>query len=205
MPLLPSVTTPGCPAAPVPPAIAPSTAPSDRELVARLRRGDATALDLVLRRHWPPVVAYLVRIVGSRDAAEDVAQRTFCRLWERRATWRDDGSLRGLVYRVARNLAISERRRWDAEARSAVAAVAELRAAQTPLELLEDRQLRHELDRAVQALPGRRREVFVLRCIHGLSYKEIAAVMDTSPQTVANQLSHALATLRLTLGHLLDA
>lgn len=205
MPLLPQVQAPGCSGAPFPPPTPSSTAPSDRELIARLRRGDARALDLVLRRHWPPVVAYLVRLVGSRDAAEDLAQRTFCRLWERRAAWRDDGSLRGLVYRVARNLAISERRRWDAEARSAVAAVAELRAAQTPLELLEDRQLRQALDRAVQALPGRRREVFVLRCIHGLSHKEIAAIMGTAPQTVANQLGHALATLRLTLGHLLDS
>ena len=180
--------------------------PGDRELVARLRRGDAGALDLLLQRHWPPVVAYLVRIVGSQDAAEDIAQRTFCRLWERRARWRDSGSLRGLVYRVARNLALSERRRWGAEARSAAAATG-LRpppAPPSPLELLEDRQLRHALDGAVQALPARRREVFVLRCIHGLSYREIAAITGTAPQTVANQLSRALATLRATLAPQLD-
>ena len=178
--------------------------PGDRELVARLRRGDAGALELILQRHWPPVVAYLVRVVGSQDAAEDIAQRTFWRLWERRARWRDSGSLRGLVYRVARNLAISERRRWGAEARSAAAAAGR-RPPPSPLELLEDRQLRHALDHAIQALPARRREVFVLRCIHGLSYAEIAAITGTAPQTVANQLSRALATLRTTLGHLLDA
>jgi RNA polymerase sigma factor (sigma-70 family) len=49
------------------------------------------------------------------------------------------------------------------------------------------------------ALPRRRREVFLLRCVHELSYREIATIMDTSTQTVANQLSHALATLRRTL------
>ncbi len=52
----------------------------------------------------------------------------------------------------------------------------------------------------MHALPPRRREVFVLRCVHGLSYREIAGIMDTSTQTVANQLSHALATLRVSLG-----
>jgi DNA-directed RNA polymerase specialized sigma24 family protein len=46
--------------------------------------------------------------------------------------------------------------------------------------------------------------VFLLRVVHGLSYKEIAEIMGTSSQTVANQLSHALATLRHDLGHLLD-
>ncbi len=180
-----------------------SEGPTDAELVARLRRSDTTALDLVLKRYWPPVVAYLVRIVGTRDTAEDIAQQTFCRLWDRRATWQDDGSLRGLLYRVARNLAISDRRHADAEARSAASLADVARTNPTPLQLLEDKQLRRELERAVAGLPERRREVFILRCVHDLSYKEIAEVMGTSTQTVANQLSHALASLRQTLGHLL--
>jgi RNA polymerase sigma-70 factor (family 1) len=177
--------------------------PTDAELVIRLRRGDTVALDLVLRRYWPPVVAYLVRLVGTRDAAEDIAQQAFCRLWDRRASWHDAGSLRGLLYRVARNLAISDRRHLDAEARSAAGAADVARVNPTPLQLLEDKQLRRELERAIFSLPERRREVFVLRCVHDLSYKEIAEVMGTSTQTVANQLSHALATLRQSLGHLL--
>jgi RNA polymerase sigma-70 factor (ECF subfamily) len=183
------------------PASAPES-PSDLELIRRLRRDDTAALDVVLRRYWPPLVAYLVRLLGSTDAAEDVAQRTFCRLWDRRGSWRDDGSMRALIYRVARNLAISEQRHHDAEMRSA--ALADVaRSNPTPLQLLEDKQLRRELEGAIAALPERRREVFVLRCIHDLSYKEIAEVMGTSPQTVANQLSLALTTLRRSLGHLL--
>jgi RNA polymerase sigma-70 factor (ECF subfamily) len=177
--------------------------PTDAELVIRLRRGDTVALDLVLRRYWPPVVAYLVRLVGTRDAAEDIAQQAFCRLWDRRASWHDAGSLRGLLYRIARNLAISDRRHLDAEARSAAGLADVARVNPTPLQLLEDKLLRREVERAISRLPERRREVFVLRCVHDLSYKEIADVMGTSTQTVANQLSHALATLRQSLGHLL--
>ena len=185
-------------------APAPRDDSSDRDLVRRLRRGDSAALDTVLQRHWGPIVAYLVRMLGSRDAAEDVAQRAFCRLWERRESWQDEGSLRGLLYRMARNFAISDRRRSDAEARSAVVHAARQAGIATPLGLLEDQQLREELDVAIQRLPARRREVFVLRCIHDLSYKEIAEIMDTSPQTVANQLSSALTTLRGALRHLLE-
>lgn len=176
----------------------------DVDLVEWMKRGDSAALDAVLRRYWSQLVVYLIRLTGSREAAEDIAQRTFFQLWDRRAQWEPDGSLRGLVYRIARNFAISERRRFLAESRS-VAALSELGVrSSTPLELLENQQLRLELGRAIQALPDRRRETFILRCLHDLSYKEIAQVMDTSPQTVANQLSAALATLRRVLGHLLE-
>ena len=65
---------------------------------------------------------------------------------------------------------------------------------------LPDEELSASLERAIAALSPRRREVFLLRVVHDLSYKEIGAVMGTSTQTVANQLSHALAELRRRLG-----
>jgi RNA polymerase sigma-70 factor (ECF subfamily) len=55
------------------------------------------------------------------------------------------------------------------------------------------------VESAITALPERRREIFVLSRYHGLSYREIAEVLEISPQTVANQLSAALATLRESL------
>jgi RNA polymerase sigma-70 factor (ECF subfamily) len=177
---------------------------TDAELVARLRAGDSGALDVALQRYWLPLVAYVVRYVETRDGAEDIAQRTFCLLWERRSTWQLEGSLRGLLYRVARNFALSERRHRTVELRFTAAPVESPLSNPTPLDLIENDQLRLALERAIAELPVRRREVFVLRCVHDLSYKEIADVMRISPQTVANQLSHALATLRHALAGLLD-
>lgn len=176
----------------------------DAELMHRLRGGDGTALDEALRRYWSPVVAYLLRICDAPDVAEDVAQRTFLRLWERRSSWRQSGSLRGLLYRVARNIAVSEYRSERARERAEAVNASYAVAPPTPLALHESEELRHALDRAIEALPTRRREVFILRCIHELSYREIAEIMGISTQTVANQLSAALATLRDTLSPLLD-
>lgn len=174
-------------------------------LLGRLRADDTSALDDALRRYWGPVLGYLTRWLGSADAAEDVAQRTFVRLWERRQDWRLDGSLRGLLFRVARNLAISDQRnlraRERAQERFARGAAPSPRGV---LERLEDRQLGARLDVAIRELPARRREVFVLRCVHGFSHREIAALMGISEQTVANQLNRALATLRHLLADLLD-
>jgi RNA polymerase sigma-70 factor (ECF subfamily) len=177
---------------------------SDAALLARLAEDDASALDALLARYWLPLTAYLTRVTGSHATAEDVAQDTFCRIWERRAAWRESGSVRGLLFRLARNIAISEHRRRRALDRATDHLGALSRRDVAAFDAVGDDELRRALERAIAALPERRREVFLLRAVHDLSYKEIAAVMGTSPQTVANQLSHALSTLRTTLAHLLD-
>ena len=178
---------------------------SDADLLDAMRRDDGCALEIVLRRHWAPLVAYLTRLLDSRDLAEDVAQRSYCQLWERRRRWRPEGSVRALLFRVARNFAISERRRRIVELRAAAREELIPVRNPTPSDLLEERQLRAALDGAIRRLPERRREVFVLRCVHGLSYREVGEVMDISTQTVANQLTLALATLRRDLAGLLEA
>lgn len=178
--------------------------PSDAVLLAGLRAGDEAALEALLARYWSPVSLFALRMTGSRDAAEDVAQAVFCRLWERRASWRAQGSVRGLLFRLARNIAVSAHRTDRARER-ADRGFADARVYSIPASLDAERaQLQAALERAIAALPARRREVFLLRMVDDLSYDEIAEVMHTSKQTVANQLSRALAALRPTLGHLLD-
>jgi RNA polymerase sigma factor (sigma-70 family) len=178
---------------------------TDEWLLARLRADDASALETLIERHWAPLIAYLIRSVGaSPDMASDIAQEAFYRLWERRATWRAAGCVRGLLFRLVRNLAISEHRNRLARARAANAHVESSSVAVQPRSTAERVELRIAIERAVATLPVRRRETFLLRCVHELSYKEIAVRMGTSTQTVANQLSHALATLRRELAYVLE-
>jgi RNA polymerase sigma-70 factor (ECF subfamily) len=106
-----------------------------------------------------------------------------------------EGSVSGLLFRLARNIAISEHRHLQTEARVATI-VADSQPGHCDIDQLPDDELRQILEREISALPPRRREVFLLRVVHDLSYKEIAAIMGTSSQTVANQLSSALTTLR---------
>lgn len=182
----------------------PSVHASDATLLARLRASDAGALDALLDRYWSPVFLYALRVTGSEDAAADVAQSLFCRVWERRTTWRADGSVRGLLFRMARNIAVSAHRRERAQDRAMLAFAESAPTSTLPERAAESAELRAALERAIAELPARRREVFLLRMVDDLSYAEIAHVMGTSKQTVANQLSRALATLRCALGSLLD-
>ena len=168
---------------------------TDSELLRRSAAGDPGALEVILGRYWAQVVRYAASLLDDVDQAEDAAQECFVRLWERRETWKRDGSLRGLLFQIVRNLALDERRRVRARAR-AVEQAREARPPRTPAQDAEAAEVRSLLARALRALPERRREVFTLVRIHGMSHREVAELLAIAPQTVANHLSMALAELR---------
>jgi RNA polymerase sigma-70 factor, ECF subfamily len=184
-------------------AIDPSPDRNDDSLddaIARLRRGDPEALDELLKTYWHPLVTYADRLMrGNTDLAEDLVQEAFIRLWERRATWDESSRAAPILYTIVRNLASNKRR--NAATRSLLLRLfppptTERRTAE---HALEEREMEDAVDRAVDALPPRRREIFVLARAHGLSYAEIATVMSISTRTVANQMVSALSTLRKAL------
>ncbi len=149
---------------------------------------------------WPELVRYAAAQLGDADLARDVAQEAFIQVWERRRGWRPRGSARVYLYRIARHLVIDEqrrravRRRWrDRQGRDDAAWTAR---ASTPADVLDATILARRFRAAVASLPDRRREVFELVFQRGLSHREAAAVMDVSAQTVANQMSAALRTVR---------
>ncbi len=170
----------------------------DRALLGRIHGGDESALEELLTRYWEPVVRVASQLLDSWDSAEDVAQETFIRLWERRETWGLDGSIRGLLFRIARNAAIDVRRQRSADERAS-AHVPEPADAGQPDDLAEGQELEAAIAEALAALPERRREVFILVRHHGLTYKEVAEALDLSAQTVANHMSMALTDLRAQL------
>lgn len=168
-----------------------------------VRTGTASTLDELLKLHWHPLVSYASHLLDSADAAEDVVQETFLRLWERRTEWSHTDSV-SFLYRITRNLALNEQRRRKVRARWLLTGEPLRRPGPTPLESAQESELRGAVEHALHALPPRRREAFVLARFHGLSYRQIAKVMGTSPQTTANQISAALVDLRRALEPFLE-
>jgi RNA polymerase sigma-70 factor (ECF subfamily) len=171
---------------------------SDQELFARIRKSDADALGILLDRYWARLVRYVATVLEPGDAAEDVAQEAFVRLWEHRRDLRPEESARAFLFRIARNAALDEHRRRQARERAASRAARPM-AIPTPEDNLANSELREAITLAINALPEKRREVFTLVRHHGLSHREVAEVMNLAPQTVANHLSMALADLRSAL------
>lgn len=162
--------------------------------------GDTTAFDAFLKLHWTPLIRYATLFLGSVDDAQDIVQEAFVRLWEQRAELRASGSIRAYLYQIARNLAINEQKRRDLHRRLESRETERLlpRLA-TPAQALDASELEAVVRLAVESLPARRREAFVLAHLDDLPHREIAGIMDIAPQTVANQISAALAELRVAL------
>lgn len=174
-------------------------------VLARLAAGDESALAELLDRHWGAVVDYALRLLGSRDAAQDVAQEAFVRLWEQRGHWAPDSSVRAILLRIARNLTIDVRRAEAARLRWAAKAAPQAReAAAHQADLAEDQELLAALDRALDRLGEREREAVVLTRFHGLSRTQVAEVMGIAPSSVSNLLSVAMARLWRALAPHLD-
>jgi len=177
----------------------------DAALMRRLARRDPTALAEIASAHWQPLIAWVTGIVGNRAAAEDIAQEALLRLWRREGEWVPNASIRTFLWRIARNLALNERAGSRIRADRAPTLQLASDGPSTPLEELERDELRAAVEAAVAVLPPRRREVFLLARLEGLSYREIAATLGISEQTVANQMSAALTDLRRSLARFIDS
>lgn len=175
--------------------------PSDAQLMDRVQGGDVRAFEQLVRRHWDGLVAYAQHMTEDGDLAKDAVQETLARFWQARLEWRQRGSVRGYLYRAVRNRVIDLGRQCRAWERWATRFRHELFSRpRTPVDVVDEAELTAALERAIQMLPERRREVFVLAHLQDLSYQEIADVMNLAPQTVANHMSFALRDLRRALG-----
>jgi RNA polymerase sigma-70 factor (ECF subfamily) len=184
------------------PSLHPEPEPNadDAALVARLALDDGQALAALMERYWRPMVAFALDKMGSQDVAEDLVQEAFVRVWERRRQLRPYASPRAYLYRVLRNLMTDDfRRRRLRERFGFLKALGTPEEVPSPVAVLEASEFATAADRAIAALPERRRDVFTLAHLHGLSYREVAETMGITPRTVANHMSLALAQLRASL------
>lgn len=156
----------------------------------RFAAGDRRAFAELVRLLSPRVRATLVRLVGSRDDAEDLAQETFVRAWRRREQFDGRGSVEGWLVRIAVHLARDFVRR---EPRPALELDAErdLAPSRTPDVAATDTELRRALRRAIGQLPQRLREPFVLRVLEERGYDEVARICGVRPGTARIQVMKA--------------
>ena len=174
--------------------------PSDAQLMERVRSGDRDAFAQLVERHKDPLVNYLIRLTGSRDRAEEIAQEAFLRLFQAAGRYAEQGRLIPFLYRIATNLLRSEerrRRRW----RFLAAAFSSNgdRPEPGPQALLLQAEIQEKVSAALQALPTHYRAPLVLREIEGWSYEDIARAMGCREGTVKSRINRGRTQLRETL------
>jgi RNA polymerase sigma-70 factor (ECF subfamily) len=168
----------------------------ERLLVDRLRRGEPDAFDALYDAYRPRIFAFLARLAGRRDLAEDLVQETFLRLAARARSLAPDTRPGAWLFTVARNLYLSHCRAVliDADRLEALAG-APAAQAPTPFEEAAASELGARLERALTALPAAHREVLLLVAVERLEHDQAAAILELSRDALRQRLSRARALL----------
>ncbi|MBX2796851.1 MAG: sigma-70 family RNA polymerase sigma factor [Myxococcales bacterium] len=177
-------------------SVAPIPQPTDAQLMTAFRSGDDASFDQLYQRYSPRVLSYAARMLGRREAAEDVCTETFVRLVDGR--WRPSatGSLRGYLFTVAHRLCIDSLRARQRRTRF----FALLRRASSAQATAEERlvigQRDARLQSAIQRLAPAHRAVVLLTYTEGLTSPEVAQILGCTDQQVRSKLAYARRKLR---------
>ena len=168
---------------------------AEARLVERVAAGDGEALAELYRRHHEALCAYLLRLAGDQDLAEEVVQDTLLAVWRGAATFQGRSRVRTWLLGIARRQALGRLRRAVPE-RTSEELLAELPAPEpAPEELALASAERRDLAAAVGQLSALHQEVLALAFVHGLSYAEIAEVLGVPLGTVKSRLAGARRAL----------
>lgn len=173
---------------------------SDRQLVARVQKGDRRAFDLLVIKYQHRILSLVSRFVSDFAEAQDVTQEAFIKAYRALPGFRGDSQFYTWMYRIAVNTAknylVSRGRRIpsrdvDLDDAEMFADANNMKDIETPDGLLQRDQLQKVVFDAIEALPEELRIAVTLRELEGMSYEEIAEVMDCPIGTVRSRIFRA--------------
>jgi len=189
---------------------------TDEELVRRAQADDTRATEELIRRYQQKAYAIVARMCDDDEQeAQDLTQEAFLRAFRNLKGFRGKSSFYTWFYRVVVNTCLDGRRkkkRWrrlfsrheprrpDADdPGNPLDATPDPSALSDPLNVLSGKQLSREIRSAMNGLPDKQRMAFQLKVLHGMSIREIAAVMNAAEGTVKSHLFRATRHMRAAL------
>ena len=175
---------------------------ADQQLVRRVQAGDKRGFDLLVLKYQSRIIGLVSRYVSDAHEAQDVAQEAFIKAYRALPKFRGDSAFYTWLYRIAINTAknhLASRKRRppgtdvaveDAELLAGEGAAA-LRSADSPESQLLGEELAQAVDAAIRELPDELRAALTLREFDGLSYEDIAEIMDCPVGTVRSRIFRA--------------
>lgn len=185
----------------------------DQTLVARVQRGEKGAFDLLVRKYQHKVAKLISRYVSNRAEVEDITQEVFIKAFRGLPGFRGESAFYTWLYRIAVNTAKnyleSQGRRppgagIDIESAEVLDSMESLRDVATPERDMLTGEIADTVNRAITALPPDLRTAITLRDLDGLSYEEIAQVMDCPIGTVRSRIFRAREAIDKQLRPLLE-
>jgi RNA polymerase sigma-70 factor (ECF subfamily) len=186
--------------------------PPDEVLLAAYREGDSGAFETLFGRYRGPIFNFLLRSARDRGRAEELYQDVWMKVIERCDEFRGDAKFSTWLYSIARNLSIDHQRKMKFRGHASLDAP-EPRSGQpvgdrvpnpgpSTEQLASGALMKERIARAVEGLPEEQREVFLLRQLQGLAFREISEVVGVPANTVKSRMRYAVERLQHVLGDL---
>ncbi len=186
----------------------------DQLLVERAQRGDKRAFELLVEKYQHKLARLVSRLVRDPGEAEDVTQEAFIKAYRALPSFRGDSAFYTWLYRIgintAKNFLVATRRRAptstevDAEEAEGYESSELLHDINTPESLLLTKEIGTTVNAAIESLPEELRSAIQLRELEGMSYEEIAKLMDCPIGTVRSRIFRAREAIAEKLKPLLD-
>lgn len=182
-------------------------------LIKLLKDGNTEVFESIYNKFYSSLFVYAREYAGSEEVAKELVQDTFLKLWEVKATLKDDTHLSSYLYRITRNnclnylkhLKVQEKYRDYSASKRMELELNYSALSQDSADQLVSEELEEKINQAIDSLPPRCKQVFELSRFHDKKYREIAQDLNISIKTVENQMQKALKVLRENLKGLMNS
>lgn len=166
------------------------------DLINALRKGDKKAFRLVYDLYERKLFAFIYGYTKNEAQTKDILQEAFIKLWNKREVLKPENSIKSFLFKIAYNTYIDKLRRKESE----LNVLDEWRYKRIVEALDEDNETRNlrieKVRRAIDSLPKRCKEIFLLCKYEGFKYSEISEILDISTKTVQGQMVKAYKLIR---------
>jgi RNA polymerase sigma-70 factor, ECF subfamily len=176
---------------------------ADSELVVRAMAGREESFEELVHRYQRPISGYIYRLVGDYDAALDLTQEVFIKVYNSLSLYSSQYKFSTWIYKIAHNTSIDHLRRGASRERSLMANNDDetferpiASGVLTPEQESEQAERRAEIEAVVRSLPDQYRELIILRHAQDFSYDEIAEITGLPLGTVKNRIFRAREMMR---------
>lgn len=178
---------------------------ADEELMLSYQKGDALAMDELLRRYKNPIYRFAYRLSQNNAEAQDIAQEVFLRIHQCRHTYKPCGKLSTWIFSIAHNLYVSQLRKkkwlvcWPRKKDDPDEALDFASPSPSPQDVVVNDEFSKVLKDCIQGLPFLQKEALILREYENLDYEEISKILNKSLGTIKTLLHRARQNLKTKL------
>jgi RNA polymerase sigma-70 factor (ECF subfamily) len=176
---------------------------SDPELWTQIRQGDVTAFSSVFKKYYPLLYLFAGKFVKDVQAAEHIVQDLFITLWIKRDSIQISSSLKAYLYTSVKNRSLDYIKQKGLTHLPVQDSAQHQDAVVTPEGQYLEKEFHRAVHEAIDKLPEKCRQIYLMRRYNDLKYDEIAEILNISVNTVKTQLKRALKSLQKQLAHLL--